>query len=145
MRSGALSAIHTVKKPNIRHGVARFLAILAIVLQGLLPGTLAFAASNGIDVSRVVCGSTEHLSAEAKAAIAELAKLFGEETPDHQPLDGHCPLCTLVNVTPLPEPAIVAAPAPLASVTVLVRFEADGLVRKAHGLPLGSRGPPRHL
>ena len=132
-------------KRSIRCRVAKFLAMLAIVLQVLLPGTLAIAASNGIDVSRFICASPGQLSAEAKAAIEQLAKLLGDEASDRQPFDGHCPLCTLVHVMPLPEPATVAAPAELTSITDYVCYEPGGVVRKAQGLPLGSRGPPFHL
>ena len=119
--------------------------MLAIGLQVLLPGALAFAASNGVDVSRSICASPGQLSAEAKAAIERIAKLLGDETPDRQPFDGHCPICTLVHVMPLPEPAAVAAPAELTSGTGYVCDQPGGFVRKAQGLPLGSRGPPLHL
>lgn len=119
--------------------------MLAIGLQVLLPGALAFAASNGVDASRSICVSPGQLSAEAKAAIEQLAELLGDEAPDRQPFDGHCPLCTLVHVMPLPEPATVAAPAELTSVTGYVCYQPGGFVRKAQGLPLGSRGPPLHL
>ena len=119
--------------------------MLAMVLQVLLPGTLAVAASNGVDVSRFICASGGELSAEAKAAIEQLAELLGDEVPDRQPVDGHCPLCTRVHVTPLPEPAAVAAPAELTSVADYVRYEPGTFVRRPQGLPLGSRGPPLHL
>ena len=119
--------------------------MLAIVMQVLLPAAFAVAESNGVDVSRFICASPGQLSAEAKAAIEQLAELLGVEAPDRQPFDGHCPLCTLVHVMPLPEPATVAAPAELTSVADYVCYEPGGFVRKAQGLPLGSRGPPLHL
>ena len=119
--------------------------MLAIVLQVLLPGTLALAASNGVEVSRFICAPPGQLSAEVKAAVEQLAKLLGDETPDRQPFDGQCPLCTLVHVMPLPEPVTVAAPAELASDTDYVRYEPGGFARKAQGPPLGSRGPPLYL
>ena len=145
MRSGTVSAIQTAMKRSIRYRAASFFAVLAIVLQGLLPGTLAVAEANGVDVSRFICAPSGQLSAEAKATIEALAKLLGDEAPDHRPFDGHCPLCTLVHAMPLPEPVTVAAPAQLASVTDHVRYEPGSLVRKAQGPPLGSRGPPRLL
>ncbi len=145
MRSGAVSAIQTGMKRGFRHSTARFLAILAIVLQGLLPGTLAVAEANGVDVSRFICASSGSVSAEAKAAIEELAKLLGEEVPDRQSVNGHCPLCTLVHAIPLPEPVTLAVPAEHASVADPVRYEPGGLVQKTQGPPLGSRGPPRLL
>ena len=132
-------------KRGFRYSTARFLAILAIVLQGLLPGTLAVAEVNGVDVSRFICASSGQVSAEAKAAIEELAKLLGEEVPDRQSFNGHCPLCTLVHAIPLPEPVTLAVPAEHASVADPVRYEPGSLLQKTQGPPLGSRGPPRLL
>ena len=145
MRPGAVSAIQTGMKRGFRYSTARFLAILAIVLQGLLPGTLAVAEANGFDVSRFICASSGQVSAEAKAAIEELAKLLGEEVPDRQSFNGHCPLCTLVHAIPLPEPVTVAVPAEHALVADPVRYEPGSLLQKTQGPPLGSRGPPRLL
>ena len=145
MQSGVHSAIQTGMKRGFRYSTARFLAILAIVLQGLLPGTLAVAEANGVDVSRFICASSGQVSAEAKAAIEELAKLLGEEVPDRQSVNGHCPLCTLVHAIPLPEPVTLAVPAEHASVADPVRYELGNLAQKTQGPPLGSRGPPRLL
>ena len=132
-------------KRGFRYSTARVLAILAIVLQGLLPGTLAFAEANGVDVSRFICASSGPVSAEAKAAIEELAKLLGEEVPDPQPFNGHCPLCTLVHAIPLPELLTLSVPAEHASVADPGRYEPGSLRQKTQGPPLGSRGPPRLL
>lgn len=145
MRARAFSVIQSVMRRVVSFGAARFFAILAIVAQVLLPGTLAVAASNGIDVSRFICAPSAKLSAEEKAAIEQVATLLGEEAPDGQPFDGHCPLCTLVHVAPLAEPAILAAPAEFTSVTDYLCYEPGDFVRNAQGPPLGSRGPPRHL
>lgn len=145
MRSAAFSAIQTAMRRSIGYRAARFLATLAVVLQVLLPGALAAAPSNGVDVSHFICASPGQLSAAAKAEIEQLAKLLGDESPDRQPFDGHCPLCTLVHVVPLPEPATVAAPAELTPATDYACYQTGGFVRKAWGLPLGSRGPPLHL
>ena len=145
MRSGVRSAIQAGMKRSIRHRAASFLAVLAIVLQGLLPGTLAVAEANGVDVSRFICASSGQVSAEARAAIEELAKLLGEEVPDRPSFNGHCPLCTLVHAIPLPEPVTLAVPAEHASVADPVRYEPGSLVKKTQGPPLGSRGPPRLL
>ena len=145
MRSGAFSAIQTVMRRSIGYRAARFLATLAVVLQVLLPGTFAVTAPNAVDVSRFICASPGQLSAAAKAEIEQLAKLLGDEAPDRRPFDGHCPLCTLVHVMPLPEPATVAAPAELTSAADYACYETGRFVRKTEGLPLGSRGPPLHL
>ena len=119
--------------------------MLGIVLQALLPGTFAVAASNGVGVSHFICASSGQLSAEAEAATKQIAKLLGDKEPDRQPFDGHCPLCTLVHVVPLPDPVTVAAAAELASGTEYARHETGGFLRKTQGPPLGSRGPPLHL
>lgn len=145
MQSGVRSAIQTIMRRSIRYRAASFLAVLAIVLQGLLPGTLAIAEANGVDVSRFICASSGQVSAEAKAAIEELAKLLGEEAPDRPSFNGHCPLCTLVHAIPLPEPVTLAVPAEHASVADPVRYEPSSLANKPQGPPLGSRGPPRFL
>ena len=142
MRSGVRSAIQTAMRRNIRHRAASVFAMLAIVLQVSLPATLAVAESNGVDVSRFICTPSGQVSAEAKAALEELAKLLGEEAPDHQPLSGHCPFCTLAHAIPLPEPVALAVPAEYASVVDFVRTEPGSLVHEAQGPPLGSRGPP---
>lgn len=131
-------------KRGIAYSVARFLAMLAVTAQVLLPGTLAVAASNGVDVSRFICAPSGQLPAEAQAAIELMAELLGDEAPDHEPSDGHCPFCTLVHVIPLPERPTMAAPATFAPDRGYVRYEAGGFVRKAPELPRGSRGPPRH-
>ncbi len=145
VRSEAFSAIQTVMRRSIRHRAATFLAMLAIILQVLLPGTLAVAASNDVDVSRFICVSHGQLSPEAKAAIEQLAKLSGDEAPAHQPSNGHCPLCILVHVMPLPEPAPVATSGQVTSAAGYICHEAGGFARKTRTLPLGSRGPPLHL
>ena len=145
VHSGVFSSNRIVMRHSVAHRVARFLAILAIGLQVLLPGTLAVAASNGVDVSRFICASAGTLSAEATAAITELAKLLGDEAPDRQPVDRHCALCTLVHAVPLPVPADMVGPAGLTSVSDYIRYESAGSVRRVPVLPLGSRGPPRHL
>lgn len=121
--------------------LARFLAMLAIVLQAFLPGSVAVAESNGLDVSRFMCAPFGETSPETRAAAERIAKLLGEDLPDEQPSGGHCPLCTLVHGVPLPEPAAIVAPTAFPREQVFVRFE-PGLVREAQGPPLGSRGPP---
>lgn len=145
MRSGAAWAIQTAMKRSFGHSVASALALLAVVLQVLLPGTLAFAEPSGFDASRLICVSSGQMSADAKAALEEIAELLGEDVPDRQPYNGHCPFCTLVHAMHLPEPVTLAAPAEQASVTDPVRYQPGGFARKAQGPPLGSRGPPARL
>ena len=124
--------------------LARFLAMLAIILQVFLPGTMAVAESNGVDVSRFMCAPSGEISLETYAAAERIAKLLGEDLPDDPPSGDHCPLCTLVHGVPLPEPTALDAPTAFAREQAFVQFE-PGLVREAQGPPLGSRGPPSHI
>ena len=144
MRFGAFSVVQAAIQRRVGGHIAKFLAILAVVLQVLLPGTLALAEANGVDVSRFICGSSGQMSAETKVAVERLAKLLGHDAPDPQPLDGPCTYCTLVQAVPLPEPVTSAAPTDFAAGTAYVRCEAVAFVRKTAGTPCGSRGPPSH-
>lgn len=127
-----------------RFKTARLLAMLAIVLQALLPGSIAVAEARGVDVSRFMCAPTGEMSPETRAAAERIARLLGEDLPDEQPSGEHCPLCTLVHGVPLPEPASLNAPPAFEREQAFIRFE-PGLVHRAQGPPLGSRGPPSHI
>lgn len=124
--------------------LARFAAVLAIILQAFLPGTMAVAESNGVDVSRFMCGPSGEVSPETRAAAERIAKLLGEDLPDEQPPGDHCPFCTLVHGVPLPQPAAFDASTAFPREQTCVRYE-PGLVQQAQGPPLGSRGPPSHI
>lgn len=124
--------------------LARLLAMLAIILQALMPGTMAVAESNGVDVSRFMCAPSGEMSPETRAAAERIAKLLGEDLPDEQPSGDHCPLCTLVHGVPLPQPAAIDPPTTFPRKQTCVRYE-PGLVQQAQGPPLGSRGPPSHI
>jgi len=123
---------------------ARLLAILAVFLQVLLPGSLAAAQSQDTDLSRFICAPDGELSAQSRAMAERLAGVLDEEAPDHQSADGHCPLCTLVHGAVLPEPVLVSAPVRFTSEPGFVRY-VPAFVHKAQGPPLGSRGPPAHI
>lgn len=130
-------------KRSLRHLLARCLAVLALSLQLLLPGTMAAAQSGQVDVSRYLCAPSGHVTEASRAAAERLAKALGDETPAQPLFDGHCPLCTLVHAAPLPAPPVLTSPR-----RVFVRVP-DGvyqppLVRLVQGPPLGSRGPPVH-
>lgn len=137
--------MQTVMKRSAIHNTTRLFAILAVVVQALLPGALAAARSNGTgDVARFICAPSGELSSEIKAATAQFLELMGDETPDDQSSsDGHCPLCPLVAGALLPEPV---APAARLRFTTNARYFSRnvGFARSAQGPPLGSRGPPRH-
>lgn len=144
MRSQKYWANRTLMKRTTGLSLARFLAMLAIILQALLPGTMAVAESNGVDVSRFMCAPSGEMSPETRAAAERIARLLGEDLPDEQPSGDHCPLCTIVHGVPLPEPAAFDAPTAFPREQTCVRYE-PGLVQQAQGPPLGSRGPPSHI
>ena len=120
---------------------ARFLAMLAMVLQVLLPVSMAQAQSQGVDVSRFICAPTGEVSPESRAAAEWIAKLLGEETPDEHSSDRHCPACTLSHAAALPDPITVAVPCASPRGQMSVRYR-PGLIREAQGPPVGARGPP---
>lgn len=133
----------TMKHASVKVA-ARLLAILAVVLQVLLPGPLAAAQSQGTDLSRFICALDGELSSQTRAMAERLADALDEGAPDHLNPDGHCPLCMLAQAAVLPDPVLVAAPIRFISETGFVHY-LPGIVHKAQGPPLGSRGPPTHL
>lgn len=141
-RGGSANSKHMKHTPV--QAAARLLAILAVFLQVLLPGSLAAAQSQGIDLSRFICAPDGELSAQSRAMAERLAGVLDGEAPDHQRADGDCPLCTLVHGAVLPEPILVAASVLFIFETGFVRY-VPAFVHKAQGPPLGSRGPPAHI
>lgn len=124
---------------------ARFVAVVAVGLQSLLPSALAAAEATGVDVSRYLCATPGlELSAEAKAAAADLAQLLGEEDEQRAGLSGTCLLCTLVYAAPLPEPVLLDVPARFEVLAAFNPYD-PGLIPEIRGAPLGSRGPPSHF
>ena len=128
-------------KRSLRHPLARCLAVLALVLQLLLPGTMAAAQSGQVNVSRYLCAPSGHVTEASRASAERLAKALGDETPAPPLFDGHCPLCTLVHAAPLPVPPVLSSPARV-FVRVPDAVYQPPLVRLVQGPPLGSRGPP---
>lgn len=124
--------------------VARYLAMLAIILQALLPGTMALADTTGVDVSRFICAPSGQLSPESRAAAERVAFLLGEEIPDDRQLGEHCAFCTLANGFTLPVPFTLEVPYSFHDNAPCLRYE-PGFAHKAQGPPLGSRGPPTHI
>ncbi|MDP2214020.1 DUF2946 family protein [Phenylobacterium sp.] len=121
--------------------LARLLAVTAVTLQMLLPGSLAVAGTNGGDLSRLMCAPSGEISAETRAAAARLADITGEQRPDPAPSDDHCALCTLPYAAGPNTPTFVAAPCRFA-VEVEPAPCQPGLVHRTQGPPLGSRAPP---
>lgn len=124
--------------------LSRFLAVVLIALQALLPGTVAIAQPGDIDFSRYICAPSDDLSPQSRAAAEKIARLLGEMPAEESHSGGHCPMCTLAHGAPLPKPVTVDAPVFYPREHIFVRFQ-PGLIRKAQGPPLGSRGPPSPL
>ena len=118
--------------------------MLAVTIQVFLPGSMAVAQSNGVDVSQFICAPAGEASPESQASAERIAAMLGQDAPNDQTYGGHCPLCTLSHGVPLPEPVSLTALNTSSHEQVYVRYELD-LVRKAQGPPLGSRGPPSHI
>lgn len=121
--------------------LTRFLAVVLIALQALLPGTAAIAQPGDIDFSRYICAPSGDLSPQSRAAAEKIARLLGEMPAEESHSGDHCPMCTLAHGAPLPKPVTVDAPVFYPREHIFVRFQ-PGLIRKAQGPPLGSRGPP---
>ena len=127
------------------HRAARFLAMVAVCFQVILPGAIPLAQAQGIDLARYICAPYgQPLDAEAKAAVQRLAELTGEEAPAPEFPDTHCPLCTLAHSVLVVEPVPTAEPVP-DNVEICFAPTTFGPVQAAEGPPLGSRGPPSHL
>lgn len=118
--------------------------MVAVTLQALLPGTLAFAEAKGVDVSRFLCAPAGEISPEMRAAVKLLADLAGEPTPAEDPFEEHCSLCTLVHGAPLPQPAAIPPPTAFLQGVLPVR-PGLGFPHAVEGPPIGARGPPSHL
>lgn len=124
------------------HKTARFLAAIAISLQVLLQGAMAWAPSQGFDLTSLYCASPElERSPEATAALRELAVSTGLEEPGHDPHSEHCPLCVLVHGAPLQAQPRLNPPAPAPQPVCVLVFE-PAFHTLALGPPLGSRAPP---
>lgn len=121
---------------------ARVLAVLALLIQAVVPWAMASAAQRAPDLVAHYC-STPGEDAAAVSLGAELSKLLaekeGKQTQGDPPHD--CGDCVLGQPVPVPVAAgfRVPAMAPVAEDAPLfeVRF-----VETARGPPLGARAPP---
>lgn len=121
--------------------LARLLAVMAVTLQVLLPGSMAVAGAKGGDLSGLMCAPSGGVSAESRAATERLAALLGEDPPDETPADEHCAPCTPPYVGALNDRTLVAVPCRFITEVEHVIHQ-PGLVHRAQGPPVGSRAPP---
>ncbi|MFN4185304.1 MAG: DUF2946 family protein [Hyphomonas sp.] len=121
---------------------ARHLAMLALLIQAVMPWAMASAAQRAPDLVAHYC-STPGEAPGAVSIGAELSKLLAEKEGKKSQADPphDCGDCTLGQPVPVPEIALVRMPVmqPVAEDAPLfeVRF-----VETARGPPLGARAPP---
>ena len=121
----------------------RLLATAIASLQAFLPGVLAFANSQGVDVSKYICTMPgQEISEASKAAAMELAAFIGSQDEETE-ISSECGFCTLANSFTLQEQAAVGIPTQYVQHRGYALYE-PGLVIEAQGPPIGSRGPPAH-
>ena len=121
---------------------ARLLAVLALLIQAVMPWAMASAAQRAPELVAHYC-STPGEEPGAKTLGAELSRLLaekeGKQTQGDPPHD--CGDCVLGQPVPVPVVAVLGVPAmaPVAEDATLfeVRF-----VEPARGPPLGARAPP---
>lgn len=125
-------------------GWGRFLAVLAVTLQVLLPGLIPVGHGGGVDVTSMLCApSGKAPSAEAVAAAKVFADLRDEGDRDEPDVGDHCPLCALTHGAPVPLPIVLPVPHSYAGKAPFIRFEPQ-FAHFPQGPPLGSRAPPLH-
>lgn len=130
---------------SIAYSIARYLAVIAISLQALLPAAAALIQPEGVDVARYLCLPQQSDNDAALNAVAgDLRKLLQQDSPLEAALDGHCPFCTLVD--PFALPAVLSLKTWRAGSFVGAPFGTydPGLFHLALGPPLGPRAPPFH-
>lgn len=125
--------------------LARCLAVLAVAFQAMVPGMMAYADVQGLDVSRYFCGSSDTLSAGERATVDDIARLLGE-TPRGQKSGsgGHCPLCTLSHAVLAAPPVAVPLPCERRFQRAVIGHAGDPH-HDTPGPPVGPRGPPLHV
>ncbi|AXE63431.1 hypothetical protein BBF93_03750 [Hyphomonas sp. CACIAM 19H1] len=127
---------------SLTASLARLLAVVALLIQAVMPWAMAAAAERSPDLVAHYC-STPGETAGAVAIGAELSKLLaekeGKKTQGDPPHD--CGDCVLGQPVPVPDAVTFKAPVmqPVSADVALfeVRF-----VKVARGPPLGARAPP---
>ena len=127
---------------------ARLFAVLALLLQIAMPVAMAHAHAARDGYGTYLCGLPDTaLSAEAQAAVRELAALL--DAPEPTPAadyDNHCPNCAPAHGAPIPEPGLLDEPVVQPQTTnVVARRQESGLTSAPRGLPLGAQAPPLSL
>lgn len=122
--------------------VARLLAVIALLVQAVMPWAMTAAAERAPDLVAPYC-STPGEDPGAATVGAELAKLLAEKEGKNTQADPphDCGDCVLGQPVPVPEMAAFCAPVFAAVAQDAPLFETR-FVHSARGPPLGARAPP---
>lgn len=119
----------------------RFLALVALATQALMPGSMAAASTRSSDLPSILCAMPDMQGARS-AAGSDLAELITKKSqPDPASSDHDCPACVLAQTALLPELVVLKSPVTGGVAHTAPIFE----VQFAHvprGPPVGSRAPP---
>ena len=126
---------------TLQHLPAKFIAVLAIVFQAILPGALAAAYPERIDLAGVFClpsGDRTPAAAQAMDALADLL----EDERETGGAQTDCPLCVTAHAA-LPSAPETATGAPRHPAETVRAPPYETLsARRTQGPPLGLRAPP---
>lgn len=131
-------------KSSVSSSLGRLLATFAMVMQLLLQVAHVAAATTDDQALSFICAAHGELSAEARAAEQRLNALINEAPSQRDPVQEHCPLCTLSVATTLADPDNLSLPNRQALELAFQAKPRGGLV-PSDGPPIGSRGPPLSL
>lgn len=130
------------------HTVLRSFLVLALILQSLMPASLAIAEEAGYDVSSFICNpSNSTPSAKANAHIQDLLTALGMEDSSEPPAppSEHCSNCVINFSAVLGDfQRYLTQTGFLTSDAVYFRSRGNHATL-ARGPPLGGRAPPQFL
>lgn len=124
----------------------RKLALVAGLAAHVMLPVATAAAPATFDVASLICAPSGQVSSEAKAALAEMLRLAGEDITGETDTAaaGHCGACvvSICAMTPNAQTALAIAFAHTNHGPAATR---DNVHYAVHGPPLGLRAPPISL
>ena len=130
-----------MRGPLVQYG-ARLMAVLALLIQAVMPFAMAAAATRAPDLLAHYCstpGETPGAVAIGQDLADLLAEKEGKKTQTDPPHD--CGDCVLGHPVPVPELAAVCVPVFQSVPADMPVFE-TGFVEDIRGPPVGARAPP---
>lgn len=126
----------------LHHKITRLLALVAIVIHIAIPLAMAAGHASGSAITTILCISADRpISAEARQAALDIARLMGEEPPAETLKSAHCPYCAMPDMVVLPEPC--QPEQRMRRVHVIEHPLQETLFRPGlRGPPFPSRAPP---